>query len=126
MAKQGYRRYGYKSDVGMISKSEQLKNYLDEKFANVSVDTDVITNTINTAIDESMDCQFRGVNCHIENAKNEIINNLSCSANPCAATKQDIADAVTQINSHTDEKFNEVDFLKQFQDINEQIKNLKQ
>ena len=58
-----------------------------------------------------------GVNCHIENAKNEIINNMSCGVNPCVATKQDIADAVTKINAHTDEKFNEVDFLKQFSDL---------
>ena len=50
---------------------------------------------------------------------------MSCGVNPCVATKQDIADAVTKINAHTDEKFNEVDFLKQFSDLNEQIKNIK-
>jgi hypothetical protein len=40
------------------------------------------------------------------------------------ATKDDIANAVTQINSHTDEKFDEVDFLRHFSDLNQQIANL--
>lgn len=100
-----------------------------EENINANIDTDVIKDTIETTINNSMQDVKHGicgVNCHIENAKNEIINNMSCGVNPCVATKQDIADAVTKINTHTDEKFNEVDFLKQFSDLNEQIKNLKQ
>lgn len=128
MRKESYRRYDYDSDVELISRSEQIENYFDNKFANISIDTDAIKDTIETSIDESMkDVKegICGVNCHIEKAKNEIINNMSCGNNPCVATKQDIADAVTQINTHTDEKFNEIDFLKQFSDLNEQIKNIK-
>lgn len=127
MARESYKRYDYDSDTGLISKSEQLKDYLDEKFSSISVDTDLIENTINTAIDNNMDsinCQFKGVNCHIENAKNEIINNSGSCCTSNLATKCDIQNAVQQINKHTDEKFNEVDFLRQFQDLNEQIKSM--
>ena len=129
MRKESYRRYDYDSDVELITRTEQIEDYLDTKFSNISVDTDVVKDTIETTINDSMQDVKNGicgVNCHIENAKNEIINNMSCGVNPCVATKQDIADAVTKINAHTDEKFNEVDFLKQFSDLNEQIKNLKQ
>lgn len=129
MGKESYRRYDYDSDVELITRTEQIEDYLDSKFSNISVDTDVVKDTIETTINNSMQDVKNGicgVNCHIENAKNEIINNMSCGVNPCVATKQDIADAVTKINAHTDEKFNEVDFLKQFSDLNEQIKNLKQ
>lgn len=129
MRKESYRRYDYDSDVELITRTEQIEDYLDSKFSNISVDTDVVKDTIETTIDNSMQDVKNGicgVNCHIENAKNEIINNMSCGINPCVATKQDIADAVTKINAHTDEKFNEVDFLKQFSDLNEQIKNIKQ
>lgn len=129
MRKESYRRYDYDSDVELITRTEQIEDYLDSKFSNVSVDTDVVKDTIETTINNSMQDVKNGicgVNCHIENAKNEIINNMSCGINPCVATKQDIADAVTKINAHTDEKFNEVDFLKQFSDLNEQIKNIKQ
>ena len=129
MRKESYRRYDYDSDVELITRTEQIEDYLDTKFSNISVDTDVVKDTIETTINNSMQDVKNGicgVNCHIENAKNEIINNMSCGVNPCVATKQDIADAVTKINAHTDEKFNEVDFLKQFSDLNEQIKNLKQ
>ena len=129
MRKESYRRYDYDSDVELITRTEQIEDYLDSKFSNISVDTDVVKDTIETTINDSMQDVKNGicgVNCHIENAKNEIINNMSCGVNPCVATKQDIADAVTKINAHTDEKFNEVDFLKQFSDLNEQIKNIKQ
>ena len=129
MRKESYRRYDYDSDVELITRTEQIEDYLDSKFSNISVDTDVVKDTIETTINNSMQDVKNGlcgVNCHIENAKNEIINNMSCGVNPCVATKQDIADAVTKINAHTDAKFNEVDFLKQFSDLNEQIKNLKQ
>lgn len=128
MRKESYRRYDYDSDVELITITEQIEDYLDSKFSNISVDTDVVKDTIETTINNSMQDVKNGicgVNCHIENAKNEIINNMSCGVNPCVATKQDIADAVTKINAHTDEKFNEVDFLKQFSDLNEQIKNIK-
>lgn len=128
MRKESYRRYDYDSDVELITRTEQIEDYLDSKFSNISVDTDVVKDTIETTINNSMQDVKNGicgVNCHIENAKNEIINNMSCGINPCVATKQDIADAVTKINAHTDEKFNEVDFLKQFSDLNEQIKNIK-
>lgn len=129
MRKESYRRYDYDSDVELITRTEQIEDYLDSKFSNISVDTDVVKDTIETTINNSMQDVKNGicgVNCHIENAKNEIINNMNCGINPCVATKQDIADAVTKINAHTDEKFNEVDFLKQFSDLNEQIKNIKQ
>ena len=128
MRKESYRRYDYDSDVELITRTEQIEDYLDSKFSNISVDTDVVKDTIETTINDSMQDVKNGicgVNCHIENAKNEIINNMSCGVNPCVATKQDIADAVKKINAHTDEKFNEVDFLKQFSDLNEQIKNIK-
>ncbi len=128
MRKESYRRYDYDSDVELITRTEQIEDYLDSKFSNISVDTDVVKDTIETTINNSMQDVKNGicgVNCHIENAKNEIINNMSCGVNPCVATKQYIADAVTKINAHTDEKFNEVDFLKQFSDLNEQIKNIK-
>ena len=128
MRKESYRRYDYDSDIELITRTEQIEDYLDSKFSNISVDTDIVKDTIETTIDNSMQDVKNGicgVNCHIENAKNEIINNMSCGVNPCVATKQDIADAVTKINAHTDEKFNEVDFLKQFSDLNEQIKNIK-
>lgn len=128
MRKESYRRYDYDSDVELITRTEQIEDYLDSKFSNISVDTDVVKDTIETTINNSIQDVKNGicgVNCHIENAKNEIINNMSCGVSPCVATKQDIADAVTKINAHTDEKFNEVDFLKQFSDLNEQIKNIK-
>ena len=128
MRKESYRRYDYDSDVELITRTEQIEDYLDSKFSNISVDTDVVKDTIETTINNSMQDVKNGicgVNCHIENAKNEIINNMSCGVNPCVAINQDIADSVTKINSHTDEKFNEVDFLKQFSDLNEQIKNIK-
>ena len=127
--RQGYRRYGYKSDVGLIGRTEQIEDYLDEKFSGVSVDTELIERTIENSMDKSMvriDRNFCNTNAHIECAKNEIINNMGnqpCTCN--LATKEDVRNAIKEINDHTDEKFDEVDFLKQFSDLNEQIRGLQ-
>ena len=66
-------------------------------------------------------------NCHIENAKNEIIEKVEQGKSQCAAfhteTKEAIADAIDNINRHTDNKFDEIDFETKFSDLNEQIKS---
>ena len=41
------------------------------------------------------------------------------------ASAEDVRNAIKEINDHTDEKFDEVDFLKQFSDLNEQIRGLQ-
>ena len=50
MRKESYRRYDYDSDVELISRSEQIENYFDNKFANISIDTDAIKDTIETIL----------------------------------------------------------------------------
>lgn len=54
MRKESYRRYDYDSDVELITKTEQIEDYLDSKFSNISVDTDVVKDTIETTINNSM------------------------------------------------------------------------
>lgn len=126
-----YRAYEY--DEGMtpyVGRTKQMKDYLDKKFAGVDVDTDKIDATIRVSVHESMDginCQFCGVHNHIERAKNEIINNCDgdgggCPCNCNLATKDDIQQAVSAINTHTDYRFDEIDFPTQFADINELVR----
>lgn len=122
-----YKRYGYDTDVGLIGRTEQLIDHIDSKLDNININTDDIKNTIKESVDDSMqtvNCNIKHVNYHIENAKNEIINNITCGSTCTCnlATKDDIDKAVCNINNHVDEKFNEIDFLKQFSDLNEQIK----
>lgn len=144
MAKQNYKRYDYNSDVGIVTRDEQIKEYLDKKFSSIDVDVNVDMSSVEEKIEKSsqdtidkiesstqstiekLEHGLGKTNCHIERAKNEIINNSSC-CNPCQTntiTKDDITNAINEINSHTDDKFNEIDFEKQFSDLNEQIKNL--
>lgn len=128
-----YKRYDYNTDVGLIGRTEQFIDYIDNKLDNFSINTDEIKETVKESVDESMkeiNCNIKHVNYHIEEAKNEIINNMSdCGGHICdcnIATKADINKAVCQINQHVDEKFDEIDFLKQFSDLNEEIKKTKQ
>lgn len=133
MAKQNYKRYDYNSDVGIVTRDEQIKEYLDKKFSSIDVDVNVDMSGVEDKIESSTQTTIEKLehglgktNCHIERAKNEIINNSSCCS-PCQTntiTKDDITNAINEINSHTDDKFNEIDFEKQFSDLNEQIKNL--
>lgn len=119
-----YRPYEYDYDVPYIGRTGVIENYLDKKFAGISVDKDEIKETIETSVTESLgniDCKFCSVHNHIDRAKNEIINNSESGCTCNLATKEDVTNAVTQINAHVDEKFDEVDFLRQFSDLNQQI-----
>ena len=125
-----YRPYEYNYDTPYIGRTGVIENYLDKKFSSISIDTDEVKEVIETSVHDSLgniDCKFCSVHNHIERAKNEIIENENGGGGGCTcnlATKEDIANAVTQINSHTDEKFDEIDFLSHFSDLNQQIANL--
>lgn len=144
------RRYDYGDYTPLTSRCEQIKEYLDEKLD--GMDSEHISTTIRDSINENMDdikqkiCHTNShienakneiiddikhkichTNCHIENAKNEIIEKVEQGKSQCAAfhteTKEAIADAIDNINRHTDNKFDEIDFETKFSDLNEQIKS---
>ena len=144
------RRYDYGDYTPLTSRCEQIKEYLDEKLN--GIDSEHISTTIRDSAKENMDdikqkichtnCHIENAkneiiddikhkichtNCHIENAKNEIIEKVEQGKSQCAAfhteTKEAIADAIDNINRHTDNKFDEIDFETKFSDLNEQIKS---
>ena len=144
------RRYDYGDYTPLTSRCEQIKEYLDEKLS--GIDSERISTTIRDSVNENMDdikqkiCHTDShienakneiiddikhkichTNCHIENAKNEIIEKVEQGKSQCAAfhteTKEVIADAIDNINRHTDNKFDEIDFETKFSDLNEQIKS---
>ena len=144
------RRYDYGNYTPLTSRCEQIKEYLDEKLN--GIDSEHISTTIRDSVNENMDdikqkichtnCHVENAkneiiddikhkichtNCHIENAKNEIIEKVEQGKSQCAAfhteTKEAIADAIDNINRHTDNKFDEIDFETKFSDLNEQIKS---
>ena len=144
------RRYDYGDYTPLTSRCEQIKEYLDEKLN--GIDSEHISTTIRDSVNENMDdikqkichtdCHIENAkneiiddikhkichtNCHIENAKNEIIEKVEQGKSQCAAfhteTKEAIADAIDNINRHTDNKFDEIDFETKFSDLNEQIKS---
>mgnify|MGYP003514184855 FL=1 len=144
------RRYDYGDYTPLTSRCEQIKEYLDEKLG--GMDSEHISTTIRDSVNENMDdikqkichtnCHIENAkdeiiddikhkichtNCHIENAKNEIIEKVEQGKSQCAAfhteTKEAIADAIDNINRHTDNKFDEIDFETKFSDLNEQIKS---
>lgn len=123
-----YRKYGYKDDVPLVSRCEQMYDYLDKKFSSVNIDTDQIETTIENTINNSLgdiNCKFCNVNCHIETAKKEIIETVKeNSTSQCLcnlATKADVQQVIDDINKHTDSKFTEIDFNAKFEDLNEQV-----
>ena len=122
------RRYHYGEYTPLASRCEQIKEYLDEKLN--GIDSEHISTTIRDSVNENMDDirhRLYHTNKHIENAKNEINEKVEQSKSQCAAfhaeTKEEIADAIDNINQHTDNKFDEIDFETKFSDLNEQIKS---
>lgn len=138
-----YNTYGFNSDVPFIpSKCCEV---------NIDFDTDTIKATIEESMEtienkiqssnedilEAIDSIKENVNSvkdsvestkeNIDSSKEEIIeaikDNKPCLCN--VATKEDIKHAICHINHHTDVKFEEIDFISQFDNLNKQINDLK-
>lgn len=91
----------------------------------VIVDVDGIMEAIEDAkneVKEQIQEQFKDTNKHICCSTEHIIDKMPCMCN--VATKTDIQNAVDKVNQHTDSKFDEVDFIKNFTDLNNEIKKL--
>lgn len=91
----------------------------------VIVDVDGIMEAIEDAkneVKEQIQEQFKDTNKHICCSTEHIIDKIPCMCN--VATKKDIQNAVDKVNHHTDIKFDEVDFIKNFTDLNNEIKKL--
>ena len=91
----------------------------------VIVDVDGIMEAIEDAkneVKEQLQEQFKDTSKHICCSTEHIIDKIPCMCN--VATKKDIQNAVDKVNQHTDSKFDEVDFIKNFTDLNNEIKKL--
>lgn len=134
MARQiGYKRYDFDSDTPLITRDEQIQQYLDSKFASIDgVDESRVETVISNTIEKSLsdiDKDFCKVHHHIDCAKDSIEKTvIDYSDGGChchLATKEDVCNAVRAVNKHTDSKFEEIDFPLEFANLNEQIKNLQ-
>lgn len=102
--------YGYPVDVGLVTKCEQLLSSIK-----VVIDKQTIHDAVSESI-EPLNDRFDEVNEHIENAKDEIIENCDgCECGCCGCcgcgkiiTKTDLAEAVNTITSYMDEKFEDI------------------
>lgn len=119
-----YYTYGYPNDVPLITRD------CCESIDSADIE-EAVTNAMMSFI-PSINSNFGEVHTHIDNAKEEILaKECECSCgigcddcSICLATKCDLNDAVDKINEHIDNKFNEIDFMSQFSDLNQQIATL--
>jgi len=115
-----YFTYGYPKNVPLIK--ETCCGGADSAEIEEAV-TNAIMNIMPT-----IENNFITVNEHIDDAKEEILdadcNCGGCCDDGCGITKCDLCRVVEKINEHIDSKFEEVDFLGHFEDLNEQIRNL--
>ena len=119
-----YYTYGYPNDVPLITRD--CCGGIDGADIEEAV-TNVMKNFM-----PSINNNFGDVHTHIDEAKDEILaKDCSCGGGSgcddcciCVATKCDLNQAVNKINEHIDSKFNEIDFISQFSDLNQQIATL--
>lgn len=136
-----YKRYGFCEDVPYKSTCENIKEYLDNKFDGIdNTDTieKVITETVSDSVNKSMESVEQHLDdvktgiCHLDkhlqHAEHHIIDEIHTHANNgCCCGGIDTYDldkVVEKVNQHIDEKFDEVDFMKQFGDLNQQVTNI--
>ena len=119
-----YYTYGYPNDVPLITRD--CCGGIDGADIEEAV-TNVMKNFM-----PSINNNFGDVHTHIDDAKDEILaKECGCEGGSgcddcciCLATKCDLNQAVNKINEHIDSKFNEIDFISQFSDLNQQIATL--
>lgn len=117
-----YRRYGFRSNVPLISTRDQWMSYFDDRFENIDTTCececncdggcgcDDIKEAITEAINENLDEKFCHVHHHIEDAKEQI----SCKV--CCAKKA--------IIKHIDDTVETINFAQNFSDLNEQVQEI--
>ena len=116
-----YNTYDFNADTTFIP----ISNDCTCNCGDVIVDVDGIMEAIEDAkneVKEQIQEQFKDTNKHICCSTEHIIDKIPCMCN--VATKKDIQNAVDKVNQHTDSKFDEVDFIKNFTDLNNEIKKL--
>lgn len=119
-----YSRYGFRSNVPLISNQDQLLSYFDNKFDNIEVDCncecksecdcdccceeikEAITNTLNENLNE----KFCEVHHHIEDAKQTLCCKICCA-------KKDI-------ERHIDDTVETINFAQNFSDLNQQVQEI--
>lgn len=102
-----YRRYKFFDKVPLISCKDQMKEYFDSKFGNISVDTNEVKEVIENTLDKGLDCKLNKVHKHIEDAKEHLCCDICCSKN--------------DIKKHIDDKIDPIHFQEQFSNLNEQV-----
>lgn len=119
-----YYTYGYPNDVPLITRD--CCGGIDG--ADIE---EAVTNAMINFM-PSINNNFGDVHTHIDEAKDEILaKECGCGGGSgcddcciCLATKCDLNQAVNKINEHIDTKFNEIDFISKFSDLNQQIATL--
>lgn len=116
-----YNTYDFNADTTFIP----ISNDCTCNCGDVIVDVDGIMEAIESAkneVKEQMQEQFNATNKHIDCSTAHVLDKMPCMCN--VATKGDIQKAIDEVNQHTDSKFDEVDFIKNFTDLNNEIKKL--
>ena len=91
--------------------------------------TEAIKDSFNSTVTDAMDDKFQETNDHIKCATQAVLNEVhevkhvihDCNK----ATEHEVGKMIKGIHHHIDEKFDEIDFLSQFDNLNNQLKNLQ-
>lgn len=111
-----YRGWKFRDKVPLIPRDQQWKSYFDAKFGGIDVDVDIDTNeikeTIENALNSSLDSKLCHVHKHIEDAKEHLCCDICC--------------ARKDIKEHINSKFEEINFEEKFSNLNEQAETIIQ
>lgn len=124
-----YRRYCFFDRVPLISCKDQIRSYLENKFASINIDTDEIKDVIETTIENIMETDFgnnfQEVHRHIDEAKDDVNSNFQNLNNHIEEAKDhlccDICCAKNDIKRYIDDKIDPINFQEQFSNLNEQV-----
>lgn len=124
-----YRRYCFFDRVPLISCKDQIRSYLENKFASINIDTDEIKDVIETTIENIMETDFgnnfQEVHRHIDEAKDDVNSNFQSLNDHIEEAKDhlccDICCAKNDIKRYIDDKIDPINFQEQFSNLNEQV-----
>lgn len=126
-----YNTYDFDPDTPFIPMNCGCsKNHCEIDMSEIKETIEAAINNSNNSVDiPNYDEEFKHIINDIHHIHCDIVNEIKNSQNEIClceiASKNDIKKAVCEINHHIDHKFDEIDFLNQFDNLNNQLKNIK-
>ena len=111
-----YNTYDFNSDAPFIP---------SKCCGDCGIDMNTLKETVSSTINNSMQETNEHIHCATHAVLKEVHDVKHVIHNCNKETEHEIGKMINGVHHHIDDKFNEIDFISQFENLNNQLKNLQ-